>query len=74
MPLQPDPILIEAMFAARQSMLERRDGSESVGCALAVQQHSIVEGTVPGKHEGKRMRKTRCVSLSIILKHIHGRI
>ena len=40
-------------FAARQSMLERGDCSERVGCALAVQQHSLVEGTDPGKHRRK---------------------
>ena len=32
-------------------MLERGDCSERVGCALAVQQRSLVEGTVPDEQQ-----------------------
>ncbi len=45
------PMLLEVHFAARQSMFERGDCSERVGYALAVQQCSLVEGTVPNKQQ-----------------------
>lgn len=32
-------------------MFEPGDCSEKVGCALAVQQHSLVEGTVPDEQQ-----------------------
>lgn len=44
-------MLLEALLAARQSMFEHGDCNESVGCAKAVRQRSLAEGTVPGKQQ-----------------------
>ncbi len=39
------------LLEARKSMFEPWDCSESVGYALAVQQRSLVEGTVPDEQQ-----------------------
>lgn len=67
-------MLLEALFAARQSMFEHGDCNESVGCAKAVRQRSLVEGTVPGKQQndqeqlfGAREREAVAVELRFSL-------
>lgn len=49
MALQLDPMLFKALFAAIWSEFEHGDCNKSVGCAKAIQQRSVAEGTVPGK-------------------------
>ncbi len=44
-------MLLEASSAARQSKFEPADCSERVGYTLAVQQRSLVEGTVPDEQQ-----------------------